>query len=91
MGGAFGLLHPVALHDLAVAVDADVPVATRLGLAVQHGRVRHVVVVKHVLFKLTLRVEVLLKKKQKKETADESDCGVTLTEGRQYLWSLLYY
>lgn len=60
MGGAFGLLHPVALHDLAIAVDADVPRATRLALTVQHGRVRHIVVLKHALFKLTLWVEVLL-------------------------------
>lgn len=63
MGGALGLLHPVALHDLAVAVDADVPRATRLALAVQHGRVRHIVVLEHALFKLTLWVKVLLENK----------------------------
>lgn len=64
VGGAFGLLHPIALHDLAVAVDADVPWATRLALTVQHGRVRHVVVLEHALFKLTLWVKVFLGTKQ---------------------------
>lgn len=60
MCSSFGLLHPVALHDLAVAVDADVPGATRLGLAIQHGRVRNIVVLKHALLEFTLRSEVLL-------------------------------
>lgn len=77
MGGAFRLLHPVALHDLAVAVDADVPRATRLTLTVQHGRVRHVVVLEHALFKLALRVEVLLGKKTKQtDGANNNDSDV---------------
>ena len=66
VGGSFGLLDSIALHDLPVAVDADVPRAAGLALPVQHGRVGHVVVLKHALFELTLWVEVLLQKKNKK-------------------------
>lgn len=63
---SFGLLHPVALHDLAVTVDTDIPGAARLGLAIEHGGVRNVVVLKHTLLELTLRSEVLLERKKKK-------------------------
>lgn len=66
MCGSLGLLHPVALHNLTVTVDADIPGAPGLGLTVQHGRVRNVVVLKHALFKLTLWSEVLLQNKIKK-------------------------
>lgn len=61
---SFGLLHPVALHDLAVTVDTDIPGAARLGLAIEHGGVRNVVVLKHTLLELTLRSEVLLERKK---------------------------
>ena len=60
MGGALGLLHAVALHDQPVAVDADVPGAARLRLAVQDRRVGHVVVLKHTLLELTLGREEFL-------------------------------
>lgn len=63
MGGALGLLHAVALHDLAVAVDADVPRAARLALPIQHGGVGDVIVLKHALFEAALRVEVFLETK----------------------------
>lgn len=58
---SFGLLYPVALHDLAITVDTDIPGAARLGLAIEHGGVCNVVVLKHTLLELTLRSEVLLK------------------------------
>lgn len=67
MGGPLGLLDPVALHDLSVPVDADVPGPARLGLPVQDGRVRHVVVLKHTLFELTLWSEVFLKRRIERE------------------------
>lgn len=54
------LLHPVALHDLTITVDANIPAAARLRLTVEHGGVRNVVVLEHTLFELTLRSEVLL-------------------------------
>lgn len=66
MGGSFGLLHPVAFHNLTIPVDADIPGAARLGLTVQHGRIRDVVVFKHALFKLALGSEVLLRNKERK-------------------------
>lgn len=59
---SLGLLYPVALHDLTVTVDTDIPGAARLGLAIEHGGVRNVVVLKHALFELALRSEVLLKR-----------------------------
>lgn len=62
MCSSFGLLHPVALHDLAVTVDTDIPGAARLGLAIEHGGVRNIVVLKHTLLELTLRSEVLLER-----------------------------
>lgn len=62
MSGRFGLLNTVALHHLAVPVDADIPRPSRLALAVQHRGVRHVVILKHALFEFTLWVEVLLSK-----------------------------
>lgn len=58
---SFGLLYPVALHDLAITVDTDIPGAARLGLAIEHGGVCNVVVLKHTLLELTLWSEVLLK------------------------------
>lgn len=61
----FGLLHPIALHDLAITVDTDIPGAARLGLAIEHGGVCNVVVLKHTLLELTLWSEVLLKRKGK--------------------------
>lgn len=57
---SFRLLNPVALHDLAVTVDTDIPRAARLGLTVEHGGVCNVVVLKHTLLELTLWSEVLL-------------------------------
>lgn len=60
MSCSFGLLHAVALHDLAITVDTDIPGAARLGLAIQHGGVRDVVVLEYTLLELTLRSEVLL-------------------------------
>lgn len=63
---SFGLLYPVALHDLAIPVDTDIPAAARLGLAIEHGRVRDIVVLKHTLLELALRSEVLLQRKRGK-------------------------
>lgn len=60
MCSSFVLLYPVALHDLTITVDTDIPAAARLRLAVEHGGVRNVVVLKHTLLELTLRSEVLL-------------------------------
>ena len=60
VGGALGLLYAVALHDQAVPVDADVPGPARLCLAVQDGRVGHVVVLKYTLLELTLGREEFL-------------------------------
>lgn len=60
MGSSFGLLYPIALHDLAVTVDTDVPGSARLGLTIEHGGVRNVVILKHTLLELTLWGEVLL-------------------------------
>lgn len=60
MRGSFVLLYPVALHDLTITVYANIPAAARLRLTVEHGGVRHVVVLEHTLFELTLRSEVLL-------------------------------
>lgn len=60
MCSSFVLLYPVALHDLTITVDADIPAAARLRLAVEHGGVRDVVVLEHTLLELTLRSEVLL-------------------------------
>lgn len=57
---SFVLLYPVALHDLTITVDANIPAAARLRLTVEHGGVRNVVVLEHTLFELTLRSEVLL-------------------------------
>lgn len=67
MCSTFGLLHPIALHDLSVAVDTDIPGAARLALSVEHGGVRHVVVLKHTLFELTLWSEVFLKRRIERE------------------------
>lgn len=61
MCSSFGLLYPVALHDLAITVDTDIPGAARLGLAIEHGGVCNVVVLKHTLLELTLWSKVLLK------------------------------
>ena len=66
MSGSFGLLYPVALHDLTIAVDSYVPGAAGLGLAVEHGRVCDVVVLKHALLELTLGSEVLLRGKKQR-------------------------
>lgn len=63
---SFVLLHPVALHDLSVAVDTDIPGAARLGLAIEHGGVCDVVVLEHTLLELALRSEVLLKRYMEK-------------------------
>lgn len=60
MCSSFVLLYPVALHDLTITVDANIPAAARLRLTVEHGGVRNVVVLEHTLFELTLRSEVLL-------------------------------
>lgn len=60
MRGSFGLLYPVALHDLAITVDTDIPGAARLSLAIEHGGVCNVVVLKHTLLEPTLWSEVLL-------------------------------
>lgn len=60
MCSSFVLLYPIALHDLTITVDTDIPAAARLRLAVEHGGVRNVVVLKHTLLELTLRSEVLL-------------------------------
>lgn len=65
MCGGFGLLYPVALHDLTITVDSYIPGAARLGLAVEHGRVCDVVVLKHALLELTLGSKVLLKRKKR--------------------------
>lgn len=65
MRSSFGLLYPVALHDLAITVDTDIPAAARLGLAIEHGRIRNVVVLKHTLLELALRSEVLLLRKKR--------------------------
>lgn len=59
---SFGLLYPVALHDLAITVDTDIPATARLGLTIEHGRVCNIVVLKHALLELTLRSEVLLRR-----------------------------
>lgn len=64
MCGSFGLLYPVALHDLAIPIDTDIPGAARLGLAIQHGGVCNVVVLKHTLLELTLWSEVLLESRR---------------------------
>lgn len=58
--GSFGLLYPVALHDLAVAIDTNIPGAARLRLAIKHGGVCNIVVFKHTLLEPTLWSEVLL-------------------------------
>lgn len=71
MCSRFGLLHTVALHHLAIPVDADVPRASRLALAVQHGGVRHIVVLKHALFEFALWVEILLPKNEKHKYANK--------------------
>lgn len=60
MCGSFGLLYPVALHDLAITIDTDIPGAARLGLAIKHGGVCNIVVLKHALLEPTLWSEVLL-------------------------------
>lgn len=73
MSRSFGLLHSVALHDLPVSVDADVPRATRLALSVQHGRIGHVVVLKYTFFKFTLGVEVFLQNQNTPEILINSD------------------
>lgn len=57
---SFVLFNPVALHNLTITVDTNVPAAARLRLTVEHGGVRNVVVLEHTLFELTLRSEVLL-------------------------------
>lgn len=62
-----GLLYPIALHDLTISVDTDIPGAARLGLTIEHGWVRDIVVLKHALFELTLRGEVLLQEKRKQK------------------------
>lgn len=62
---SFGLLYPVALHDLAVTVDTDIPAAARLGLAIEHGRIRNIVVLKDTLLELALWSKVLLLRKKK--------------------------
>lgn len=62
----FGLLYPVALHDLAITVDTDIPGAARLGLAIEQGGVCNVVVLKHTLLELTLWSEVVLKRKKRR-------------------------
>lgn len=59
---SFVLLHPVALHDLTITVDTNIPAAARLRLTVEHGGVRNVVVLEHALLELTLRSEVLLER-----------------------------
>lgn len=64
---SFGLLYPVALHDLAITVDTDIPAAARLGLAIEHGRIRNVVVLKYTLLELALWSEVLLLRKEKEK------------------------
>lgn len=71
MCSRFGLLYTVALHYLAVTVDANVPRASRLALAVQHGGVRHIVVLKHTLFEFALGVEMLLPKNEKHKYANK--------------------
>lgn len=52
------LLDVVALHDLPFLVEAQVPAPARLLLPVVHRRVRHIVVLKHRFFEITLRREV---------------------------------
>lgn len=69
--GSFVLLYPVALHDLAVTVDTDIPSATRLGLPIEHRGVCDVVVLKHTLLELTLRSEVILEINMKRENGAE--------------------
>lgn len=59
---SFGFLYPVALHDLAITIDTNIPGAARLSLTIEHGRVGHVVVLKDTLLELALRSEVLLKR-----------------------------
>lgn len=66
---SLGLLYPVALHDLTITVDTDIPGAARLGLAIEHGGVCNVVVLKHALLEPTLRSEVLLKRDTEREEA----------------------
>ncbi len=62
MCSSFGLFDPIALHDLAITVDTDIPGAARLGLAVEHGGVCNIVVLKHTLLELAFWSEVLLKR-----------------------------
>lgn len=71
MCGPLGLLHSIALHDVTIPVNADIPGASGLGLAVEHGRVRNIVVLKHALLELTLRSEVFLKESRRKENRVE--------------------
>lgn len=65
MGSSFSLLHPISLHDLAVTVYTNIPATARLGLAVQHGGVCNIIVLKHTFLELTLWSEVLLLKQSR--------------------------
>lgn len=57
----FGLFDMVPLHHSSLLVKAEVPGTTRLLLPVQHRRVRHVIILKDRLLKLTLWSEVFLR------------------------------
>lgn len=54
-----GLLYMVALHDLTLFVETQVPASARLLLPIDHWRVGHVIVLKHWLFEFALWREVL--------------------------------
>lgn len=68
--GRLVLLHVIALHNLPFLIQAQVPAPARLLLSVDHGGVRHVVVLKYRLFKLALRREVFL---ERRETMRDED------------------
>lgn len=56
----FGLLDPVAFHDLTLLGEAEEPGPARLLLSVHSGRVDHVVVLENGLLEFALRREHFL-------------------------------
>ena len=67
VGGGFGLLDPIALHDLALLGEAQEPGPARLLLPVHGGGVDDVVVLEHRLFEFTLRSKHFLQRTGREE------------------------
>lgn len=71
MSSRFGLFNTVPLHHSPLLIEAEVPGSTRLLLPVQHGRVGHVIILKHRLLKLALWSEVFLRDRQRNSQKKE--------------------